>query len=87
MPEVGRGLAYLLGSLETCSLGRAGSWQPSRLVPAEMAQQLWLWEQGLHVVYPSLLAFSTVHSRPKGFEMGRRWRRVDLAEKKVARKD
>lgn len=38
--------------------GQGGSWQPSWLVPAEMAQQLWLWEQGLHVVYPSLLAFS-----------------------------
>lgn len=37
--------------------------------------------------YPSLLAFSSVRSRPKGFEMGRRWRRVDLAEKKVARRD
>lgn len=31
--------------------------------------------------------FLRVHARPKGFEMGRRWRRVDLAEKKVARKD
>lgn len=47
MPEVGRGLAYLLCSLETCSLSRAGSWQPSKLVPAEMAQHLWLWERGL----------------------------------------
>lgn len=58
MPEVGRSQAHLLCSLETCSLGRAGSWQPLWLVPVEMAQQLWLWAQGLNVAYPYLLAFS-----------------------------
>jgi hypothetical protein len=42
MPKVGRSWAYLLCSPETCSLGRAGAWQLSWLVPAEMAQQLWL---------------------------------------------
>lgn len=69
MSEVGRNLAHLLCSPKTCSLGRAGSWQPSRLVPIEMAQLLWLWAQGLHVVYLYLLAFSSGHPRPKSFKM------------------
>lgn len=38
------------------------------------------------VVSPSPLDFSSGHSRPKGFERGRRWR-ADLAEKKAARGD
>lgn len=85
MPEVGWGLAYLLCSLETCSLSRAGSWQPPWLVPAEMAQHLWLWEQGLMWFLLLRWISPVAILGQKALKMGRRWRRADLAEKEAAR--